>query len=231
MDMATAADAIKVYLEIGKARVLAGALDWPGWCRSGRDPDAALEAVASYGPRYARVLRGSRLGFRAPANVRALKVVEKLKGNATTDFGVPGLAPSADKRKAGEEDLRRFLAILRACWRTFDAAVESAEGKKLRKGPRGGGRDLEKIVEHVLGAEAGYLASLGWKVESAEGSNPASLADRTRRSIAAGLQASIRGEIAPRGPRGGVRWSARYFVRRAAWHLLDHAWEIEDRIL
>ena len=41
--------------------------------------------------------------------------------------------------------------------------------------------------------------------------------------------ASAHGEVASHGPRGGVRWSARYFVRRAAWHALDHVWEIEDR--
>lgn len=27
----------------------------------------------------------------------------------------------------------------------------------------------------------------------------------------------------------GGRWPARYAVRRFAWHVLDHAWEIEDR--
>jgi hypothetical protein len=36
-------------------------------------------------------------------------------------------------------------------------------GKELRKGPRGGGRDPEKIMEHVLGAEASYFRQLGWK--------------------------------------------------------------------
>jgi len=25
-------------------------------------------------------------------------------------------------------------------------------------------------------------------------------------------------------------WPARYYVRRAAWHVLDHAWEIVDRL-
>jgi hypothetical protein len=40
----------------------------------------------------------------------------------------------------------------------------------------------------------------------------------------------VRGELAERGPRGGIRWPARYYVRRAAWHVLDHAWEIEDRL-
>ena len=25
------------------------------------------------------------------------------------------------------------------------------------------------------------------------------------------------------------KWTARYFLRRAAWHVLDHVWEIEDK--
>jgi hypothetical protein len=44
-----------------------------------------------------------------------------------------------------------------------------------------------------------------------------------------GLEHAVTDGIPARGPRGGKRWSAPYFVRRAAWHVLDHAWEIEDR--
>jgi hypothetical protein len=33
-----------------------------------------------------------------------------------------------------------------------------------------------------------------------------------------------------RVPRSGKLWTPRYFVRRTAWHALDHAWEIEDRL-
>ena len=40
--MAQASNSIDVYLEIGKKRTFAGAIDWPGWCRSGRDEGAAL---------------------------------------------------------------------------------------------------------------------------------------------------------------------------------------------
>ena len=29
---------------------------------------------------------------------------------------------------------------------------------------------------------------------------------------------------------GGERWPALFAVRRSAWHALDHAWEIEDRL-
>ncbi len=47
----------------------------------------------------------------------------------------------------------------------------------------------------------------------------------------AGLGAGARGEIPERGSRGGTLWTPRYFVRRVAWHTLDHAWELEDRIV
>lgn len=211
---------IEVALEVGARRVFASALDWPGWCRGGRDEEAALEALAAYGRRYARVLRGTRLAFAAPADASAFRVVERLTGTATTDFGAPGVPASAEAKAVGDADLRRLGAVLRASWRAFDAAVDDAEGRTLRAaGPRGGGRALGKIVEHVRGAEEGYLGGLGWK--------PAS--DDVRDAVLEGLAASARGEIPERGPRGGVRWRPRYFVRRVAWHALDHAWEIEDR--
>jgi hypothetical protein len=35
-------------------RTFAGAIDWPGWRRSGRDAAAARQALVDYGPRYAR---------------------------------------------------------------------------------------------------------------------------------------------------------------------------------
>jgi hypothetical protein len=37
--------------------------------------------------------------------------------------------------------------------------------------------------------------------------------------------------VPERGPRGGAIWSARNYVRRIAWHVLDHAWEIEDKVI
>jgi hypothetical protein len=151
------AKTIEAYLEVGDKRVFAGALDWPGWCRSGKDEAAALEALVAYGPRYAEVLKGTRLGFEAPKDV---KVVEKLEGDASTDFGAPGAAPKEDEKKVSEAELERLETILRACWRAFDEAVKAAHGKQLAKGPRGGGRTLAKIVEHVLGAESGYMTRL-----------------------------------------------------------------------
>lgn len=221
---------ISVYLEIGNRRAVAGALDWPGWCRVGRDEAAALQNLVEYGQRYARVLRPTALGFEPPADLAAFVVVERLPGNATTDYGVPGLTPSSDSRPLDETELRRQQDFLQACWQAFDAAVDLAQGKTLRTGPRGGGRSVEGIVHHVLDAEVAYLSQLGAKLAGASQEGVLPPPDEVRAAILAALGASARGELPAFGPRGGKRWSARYFVRRDAWHVLDHVWEIEDRM-
>jgi hypothetical protein len=216
---------IEVYLENGKKRAFAGAIDWPGWCRSDRGEQAALTALFVYGPRYAGVLRDSGLNFQAPASQAAFNVVERFQGGTTTDFGAPDAAPTADTRPFNESELIRSQALLEACWQALDHAVEAASGKQLLKGPRGGGRELDEIVQHVIGADSAYLGRVGWKLA------PGSTEDlsQVRQAILEALQRARRGEWPEAGPRGGKYWSPRYFVRRAAWHVLDHAWEIEDR--
>ena len=221
--------AFSVYLEVGRTRTIASALDWPGWCRAGRDQTEALGSLLEHGPRYGRAIGSARLGFRAPQDISAFVVTEQLQGNATTDYGVPGLAPTGDARPLADAELRRLQMILKACWRAFDTAVEQAEGKTLRTGPRGGGRTLDGIVAHVVGAEQSYLSSLGGKVPRSGGAEASP--DLIRKTILTTFKTAARGEIEAYGPRGGKRWSPRYFVRRDAWHVLDHLWEIEDRLI
>ncbi len=220
---------VDVYLEIGTKRVFACAVDWPGWCRSGPDEQSALEALLEYAPGYEKVIRSARLGFTSPARTAQLRVVERLKGTATTDFGAPGVIPSADRAPAGPSDYARFETILRAGWRALDAVRKRATGKELSKGPRGGGRELEAIIRHVAEADAGYLGAFGWKVRLSGTTDDRVAAARA--AVLDALRASYRGEIPATGPRGGTRWPARYFVRRVAWHVIAHAWEIERRML
>lgn len=220
---------IEVYVERGQKRVFAGAIEWPGWCRSGKDETGALQALLDYAPRYAKALSGSSVRFKPPRKVAELKVVERMKGDATTDFGAPGVPPRADKAGLTAVELKRLEGILAACHRRLEAAERAARGKRLRTGPRGGGRDLAKMLDHVRDAEKGYIASLGWKDPQLP-PGATGLVQLLEAAIR-GMRASATGEIPLRGPRGGRRWSARYFVRRAAWHVLDHAWEIEDRIV
>jgi len=227
--MAGAATGFEVYLEVAEKRVVAGAIDWPGWCRIGKDGESALQALADHGLRYSRVVHGAHLNFQSPSGPEEFKVVERLKGDASTEFGVAAGTLSGDAAPFGEEDLKRSTAILRACWRAFDAAVEAAGKRELRKGPRGGGRDTQKIVGHVTEAEQGYLRALGRKFEKIDGEDARVTLERTREAVEEALAAGARDELPETGPRGGKIWKPRYFVRRSAWHVLDHAWEIEDR--
>lgn len=220
---------IAVYLEVGSRRTFAAALEWPGWARSGPDEATALASLLACAPRYARAVSAARLGFRAPGEPKALVVHERLKGDATTDFGAPGAVPSLDEQPLTAEELKRQLRLLRAARQAFGRAASAARGRALRSGPRGGGRDLARMVRHVYESEQAYLSALGWKAAGLP-ADPGAGWPVLHAEVERGLAASVRGEIPARGPRGGRRWTARTFVRRAAWHLLDHAWELEDRL-
>lgn len=221
---------IPIALEVGKVRVLAMAVDHPGWCRSARDEEAAIQSLYDYAPRYARVMAAAGVAFAAPSSLNDLVLVVRHTGNATTDFGAPDLPLPGDAEPVDAHELARFERILWACWAAFDAAVLAAAGRELRKGPRGGGRDLAKIVEHVRESDAGYIGALGGKLTPLETDDPALALAHLRESVIETLGAAVRGEIPARGPRGGLRWTPRYFMRRFCWHTLDHAWEIEDRV-
>jgi len=221
----------EVYLENGAKKTIAGALDWPGWTRISKDEASALQALVDYGPRYAAAMKLNRIDFTPPSSTDTLRVVERLQGGVETDFGAPGLAPAADEQPIDEAELARLQRILEASWMALDAAIRAAQGKELRKGPRGGGRGLESIHQHVVESAAAYLRRLVYKLEPQDGESLADQQKRVRLAALEALAASARGEVPAQGPRGGKVWSGRYFTRRFVWHILDHTWEIEDRIL
>ena len=223
---------IRVAVEAGSKRAFATAVDWPGWSRGAKSEAEALAALVAYGDRYRRVVSRSPGGFHAPDDVAGLEVVERPRGGSGTDFGVPGADLAADDSPLGGAELERQAAILRACWRSFDRAAEAAVGVVLRTGPRGGGRELEKISEHAVEAEEAYLRQLGARPpkgpsRAVGASLPADRWPDLREAMLVTLAARAGGE--PPATQVKRPWSPRYFVRRAAWHVLDHAWEIEDR--
>ncbi len=211
----------KVYLECGSKKVFACALDWPGWCRSGKTEEAALEALAAYAPRYAEVAEAA--GVRLPASAATqLEVVERVEGNATTDFGALGMAAGADSAPVGAAEAKRLATFVQAAWTVLDR-VAAAAPAELRKGPRGGGRDRDKMVKHVLDAESAYAGKIGIKHPGPDIDDRKAI-DAMRGDILEVLRRpSDGGPLRPNG------WNARYAGRRLAWHALDHAWEMQDR--
>ena len=204
-----------VYIEAGAKRCFASAADWPGWCRAGKTEPAALEALAAYAPRYAPVVRLARLAL--PANAAEFVVLERLAGNATTDFGAPGIRAKAEERPQDAHDAERMRALVVACWEYLDR-VRAKAPAELRKGPRGGGRDRDKMFDHVLGAEFEYAKGIGRRLKQPSWSD-APAVRAFRKALLDGLA----------NPLPEARWPVPYAARRIAWHALDHAWEIEDR--
>lgn len=196
----------RVYVEVGDKRAFASAADWPGWSRSGKTEEAALEALAAYAPRYAKVAKLAREKFSDDAP--GFTVVERVKGTGSTDFGVPGSVAKAESRRLTPKQRERLATLVEACWKYLDN-VRAKAPEELRKGPRGGGRDREKMYAHVIEAELGYARPMGLHLEQP---------DRDA------LRAVFRNPIKD------AKWPIAYAMRRIAWHALDHAWEMEDRI-
>ncbi len=206
--------------EIGSKRTFASAIDWPGWCRAGKGQELALQALIDYAPRYAVVAKTAGVPF--PLGRWSFDDVDHLRGDATTEFGAPGAMSKLELKPMSKADVERMCTLVEATWKVFDAVVKKAPAS-LRKGPRGGGRDRDKIVEHVLGAETGYGSSFALKLKQPE------LGDtRAIKALRAAWLEAFRAGADGKPRREGGR-SARYMARRIAWHAMDHAWEIEDR--
>jgi hypothetical protein len=210
---------VDVFIERGNKRVFAAALDWHGWCRSAKTEELALQSLADYAGRYARVL--SSAGVKSPSLRPQFVVVERSTGTATTDFGAPGVAAAKERQAVPSARARRLSEQLEACWAYLDDVVRRAPAH-LRKGPRGGGRDRDQMFDHVIGAECAYARKLGIKhkqpsIEDEDGIRA------LRRDLLEACRRTVNRVPVERG------WYPRYAARRIAWHALDHAWEIEDR--
>jgi hypothetical protein len=217
-------DVIRVYLEAGSTRVFASALDWPGWSRRAKTDEEALDALASYAPRYAVVAKRAGVPFAVAASP-TFEVVERIPARAKgtfshVDFGALGEPAAADADPLSAAEAKRQTALLKAAWAVLDAVVAEAP-EELRKGPRGGGRDRDAVAAHVVAAETAYARKLGV---------------RHRAPASADAIAALRADITQTlmqlrvgEPAIANGWLPRYAARRIAWHALDHAWEIEDR--
>jgi hypothetical protein len=218
---------LRVALEIGPKgkKVVAVAQNWPGLERGAKKEHDAVERLLAYLPRYANVAERAGFGDEFAA-ITGIEVVETYPGVGSTDFwGISFAFSSLDKTDMTQRELERDLALMQACWTFFDD-VRSRVSAELQQGPRGGGRDRNRIVSHTLHSEQDFAKKVGLvhdeSILTEDGlvAHRAAYCDAIRSYHAQGMLA---GKVS--------KWPLRYLIRHTAYHTLDHAWEMEDKDL
>jgi hypothetical protein len=156
-----------------------------------------------------------------------LEVVEDKVSTPSVDFwAISFSASSAEQDPMDDEQLERGITLLRACWAFFDA-VAARVSPEMRKGPRGGGRDRDEIIGHVIRVESqDFARGVGLRISDGNALVTSGLPGY-RDDYVAGMRAYNAGEVTPRMRSRTLA----FLVRHTAFHTLDHAWEMEDKNL
>lgn len=221
-------NSIQATIEIGPKgkKVVAVAPDWPGLARGAKTEEAAIERLLTYVPRYVPVAKLAGMEAAFPTTTTA-DVIEHYPGTGSTDFwGISFAFSSIDKQAMSDDALERELTLMRACWAFFDD-VRSRVSAEMQRGPRGGGRDRDHIVRHTFAAEQDWAKGVG--VVTSDDMMLTGEGLRTHRDAYCHAiqdyhsQGKSAGKVA--------KWPLRYLIRHTAFHMLDHAWEMEDKDL
>jgi hypothetical protein len=179
--------------------------------------------LGKYVDRYADV--AGRAGLAAELESQTgLVVVERYVGVGSTDFwGISFASSSLDTEPLTYEALERRLKLLRACWSAFDD-IAARVSPMLAKGVRGGGRDRDQIVRHTRVTEQGWAPKIGVKT-TPEAMFMAEGLEQHRDDYCDAIRRYHR-EAKP-----ARTWSLSFLLRHTAYHVMDHAWEMEDKDL
>jgi len=206
-------------------KAVAFALDWPGWSRGAKTPELALATLESYRRRYRPIALAAGMARELDA-VGPLDVIQDRVGTGSTDFWGISFSPSDFERgPIGDAEFDRKIKLLRACWAFFDG-VAGRVSPEMRKGPRGGGRDRDKIIRHTIRVESEEFAKqLGLRIPAEGALTPDGLVAHRKAYVAA-----MRGYDSGQGKRMRS-WTVPFLIRHSAFHVMDHAWEMEDKDL
>lgn len=219
---------VRVVIERGPKgkRSVAFALDWPGWSRGAKTAELAVETLESYRDRYRPIadLAGMGTEFDAAA---PLEIMEDRIGPGSTDFHGISFAPSSTEHgPMTDVELERKITILRACWTFFDD-VAARVSPEMRKGPRGGGRDRRAIIRHTIRTESeDFAKQVGLRIPEEAALTPDGLRQHRETYIEA-MRAYNAGEV----ERRMRSWTLPFLIRHSCYHVLDHAWEMQDKDL
>jgi hypothetical protein len=207
-------------------RSVAFSLDWPGWSRGAKTAELALETLEAYRDRYRPIadLAGMAHEFDAAG---PLEIVEDRVGTGSTDFWGISFSPSSTEHgPMTEAEFDRGITLLRAAWAFFDS-VAARVSAEMRKGPRGGGRDRDRIISHTIRQESeSFATGVGLRIPEGAALTPDGLR-RHRKDYVEAMRRYNAGEF----EKPMRSWTIPFLIRHSAFHTLDHAWEMEDKDL
>ena len=111
---------------------------------------------------------------------------------------------------------------MRACWSTFDE-VAGRVSADLLPGSRSAGRTRDEIIRHTYVSEPEQMSR---KVEVRTPRDVVLTPDGLAAHRTAYLDAIRTYNAQGRMARS---WTIQFLIRRTAHHVMDHAWEMEDR--
>jgi hypothetical protein len=220
--------AIRVVVQRGPKdkRSVAFAVDWPGWSRGAKTADDAIATLEAYRERYRRIARDAGLGPEFD-DAGDFDIVEDGVGTPSVDFWAISFSPSSlEPEPMDAAELERKLSLLRSCWAYFDA-VAARVSPVMRKGPRGGGRDRDRIIRHTIRTESeDFAKQVGLRIPEEGALGPGAL-PAYREAYTQAIRAYHHGDVEKR-----MRsWNLPFLLRHSAFHTMDHAWEMEDKDL
>ena len=219
-----------VSIERGpKRRSLAQVQGWLGWLRTGKDEVSALQELLSTGTRYALVANRAGVPFTVPPAITDFTIVDRVAGNSVTDFGAPGVLTMWDTDPWQVEEIDQCTRLLQACWTTWDETYQAIPSGLQQTKPARGRSPFEMRL-HMIETDLMHLSAFGPAAKKADPKRLDEQETGTRQQIILGLQAIVPGQQITAQRRYGFDWTTRFAVRRSAWHALDHAWELEDRL-
>jgi hypothetical protein len=153
--------------------------------------------------------------------------VEDRVGTGSTDFWGISFSPSSREHgPMGEPEFDRAIKLLRAAWSFFDG-VAARVSPEMRKGPRGGGRDRDRIIRHTITQESeSFATQVGLHIPEGAALTPDGL-KRHRETYVEAMRRYNAGEF----EKAMRSWTLPFLIRHSAFHTLDHAWEMEDKDL
>ena len=199
-------------------------MDWPGLDRWGTSEEDALGKLSAYLPGTPASRNGP--GWAPRSRGRATwRSWSACPASSSTDFwGIAHVPSQIEREVLAPADLERRLDLLRACWAYFDD-VAARVSPELRPGAAAAGAARDQIVRHVYGTEPAQLLAQGRvRTELDVVLTPGGLAAHRQAYLDA-----IRAYNAEGRP--ARSWPIQFLVRRTAQHVMDHAWEMEDRDL